>query len=296
MTKMQKPFLKWVGGKSQILGIITSKFPREMNNYHEIFLGGGSVLLGLLSLQQTEAIVVKDKIYAYDANESLINLFKCVQQNKDELFEIITKFRDEYHSLKGDIINRKPQNLLEAKSSKESYYYWIRNRFNSIDKHTIESSALFMFLNKTGFRGLFREGPNGFNVPYGHYKITPTIISKDVLDDVSKLISNVEFICCDFTKSLERVKSGDYVYLDPPYAPINSKSFVGYTKSGFDMKSHKMLFDILNANKINFSMSNAKVQVVTDAFKDFRSVDIIAKRSINSKNPGSTSTEILIFN
>ena len=293
---IQKPFLKWVGGKTQIIHDIIQKIPTEFNNYHELFLGGGSVLFAVLSLQRQGKITIKNKLYAYDINESLINVYKHVQSNKDELFQFITFYINEYDSITGVIINRKPASIEDAKTSKESYYYWIRNKFNNIDKQSIESSALFMFINKTCFRGMYREGPNGFNVPYGHYKKTPTIITEHDLTFISDLIKDVEFIQSDFSSSFQNLNTGDFVYLDPPYAPENDKSFVGYVADGFNLDMHTKLFDeITKMNDIHFVMSNAKVDLVTDYFKDYNCVDITARRAINSKNPGSTTTEVIIY-
>lgn len=298
--KIQKPFLKWVGGKTQIIDNIISKIPKEINNYHEIFLGGGSVLLAVLSLQKQKKIIIKNKIYAYDINSALINVYKNIQSNKDELYKYINFYIGEYDSIKDIIkekINRKPTTIEEAKKSKESYYYWIRDKYNKINKNTVECSALFMFINKTCFRGMFREGPGGYNVPYGHYKKTPTIISLEDLNIISDLIKDVEFIQSDFSESIKNVKEKDFVYLDPPYAPENSKSFVGYVADGFNLEKHKLLFsEIKKLKEINFVMSNAKVDLVMKNFKDYNCEDIIARRAINSKNPGSTTTEVIIYN
>ena len=296
-NKLQKPFLKWVGGKTQIINDIISKIPTEMNNYHELFLGGGSVLLSVLSLQKQNKILIKNKIYAYDINNDLINVYKNIQNNKEELYKIINLYINEYNSITGSIINRKPISIEESKTSKESYYYWIRNKYNKIDKNTIECSALFMFINKTCFRGMYREGPNGYNVPYGHYKKTPTIISKTDLDYISDLIKDVEFKHNSFTDSIKNVNEGDFVYLDPPYAPENSKSFVGYNADGFNLETHKLLFnEIKKLKNIKFVMSNAKVDIVTNSFKDYNCHEIVVRRAINSKNPGSTTKEVIIYN
>jgi len=295
--KIQKPFLKWVGGKTQIIDNILLKIPTEMNNYHELFLGGGSVLLTVLSLQKEKKILIKNKIYACDINKDLINVYKNFQNNKEELFKYIGKYFKEYDNIKGSVINRKPASLKEAKTSKESYYYWIRNKYNTINKDTIECSALFMFINKTCFRGMYREGPNGYNVPYGHYKTTPKMITKTELDIISELIKNVEFIHIDFSKSIKNVKKGDFVFLDPPYAPEKTNSFVGYVGKGFKLEMHKLLFDeIKKLEKIKFVMTNSKVDLVIENFKGYKSEDIIARRAINSKKPGSTTTEIIIYN
>jgi DNA adenine methylase len=297
--KLQKPFLKWVGGKTQIINAIMNKFPRKINNYHELFLGGGSVLLALLSLQKHGEITVKGKIYAYDINKTLINVYKAIQDHKDELYEYIDTYISEYDSITGDVINRNPQTIEEARTSKQSYYYWVRNRYNNMDKDTLECSALFMFINKTCFRGIYREGPNGYNVPYGHYKKTPTIISKTELDNISALIEGVEFIHSDFSSSIQNVGRDDFVYLDPPYAPENEKSFVSYVSDGFSLEMHKKLFnEVKNLSKVNayFVMSNANVELVTKNFEDYDYEEIIARRAINSKNPSSTTIELLISN
>ena len=296
---IQKPFLKWVGGKSQIINEVTSKFPNEINNYHEIFLGGGSVLFALLSLQKEGKVEIKGQIYAYDLNESLINIYKNIQSNREKLFEYIEKYWKEYDEITGNEINRKPETLKDAKKSKESYYYWVRNSFNKMNKSSIEHSAIFIFLNKTCFRGLYREGPNGFNVPYGHYKKTPSMITKEELYNISELIKNVIFKCCDFDVSLSNVSKNDLMYLDPPYAPENSKSFVGYTTDGFSIEMHNKLFKkIIEKEKsgIAFILSNSKVDMVINYFKDYEIEDVIARRAINSKNPESKTTEVIIYN
>jgi len=295
-SKIQKPFLKWVGGKSQIINDIIAKIPEEMNNYHELFLGGGSVLLAVLSLQKQNKIIIKNKIYAYDINRELINLYKHIQSNKDELFQFINLYRQEYDNIKNTIVNRKPTSIDEAKTSKESYYYWIRNKYNHVE-NCIERSALFIFLNKTCFRGMYRESSNGFNVPYGNYKTTPVIISEDDLNYISDLIKDVEFQHCSFIDSIKNCQEGDFVYLDPPYAPENANSFVGYVADGFNLETHKTLFsEIKKLHNIKFVMSNAKVELVTDTFKEYNCIDIIARRAINSKKPGSTTTEVIIYN
>ena len=168
-----------------------------------------------------------------------------------------------------------------------------------MDKTTVECSALFMILNKTCFRGLYREGPNGFNVPYGHYKKTPTIISKKDLDEISNLIKDVEFLEMSFVKSILRATQGDFVYLDPPYVPVDVKSFVKYTADGFDLETHKKLFDEiveLNKKKIRFVLSNAKVDMVVNYFNEFNIEELVARRAIHSKNPNSTAVEVIITN
>jgi DNA adenine methylase len=297
----QKPFLKWVGGKTQILSEILKKFPTEINTYHEIFLGGGSVLLGILTLVNENIINIKE-IYAYDINKPLIYLYKNIQTKVNEFIKEITKIVDEYNNVTGEIINRKPKNINEAKTSQESYYYWIRQQYNKLnenEKTTVIGSAYFLFLNKTCFRGIFRLGPNGFNVPYGHYK-NPAIFSTENIKTISKLIKNVNFINSSFEQSLLNVKKNDMIYLDPPYVPLNATSFVGYTADGFEGTMHKKLFEMLEELKnknINWMMSNSDTTLVLDSFKDIKKYiieKILCRRAIHSKKPESKTNEVII--
>jgi|SRR6056300_742133 DNA adenine methylase len=278
-----KPFLKWVGGKTQIIQDVLGAFPSEINNYHEIFVGGGSVLLAAL-----EKVDVKGKFYAYDLNKILIDTYKDIQTRPKELQKEVSELFDVYDSLKGIEVNRKPTNENEALTSKESYYYWVRHLYNT---GAPKKTAMFVFLNKTCFRGVYREGPNGFNVPYGHYKTTPAVPD---LIKVSEVIQKVEFTHCDFREAMRRAKPGDFMYLDPPYAPETKTSFVGYTKDGFGMKDHEELFEMTKSSGIQFVMSNAGVDLVRDAFSDYTVTDIKARRAINSKNPASNTTEVIV--
>lgn len=298
-----KPIIKWVGGKTQIIYTIMGEFPTEINNYHEIFLGGGSVLLAFLSYVNEGIITVSGNIYAYDLNETLIYVYKNIQSNHEELYIEIRKLINDLNSCDDGEINRKPKNLHEAKESKENYYYWIRTQYNLLnhdEKKMPIGSAMFIFLNKTCFRGVFRVGPRGFNVPYGHYD-NPEIINKEHLDEIHNLIQNVVFTCCNFSISLNNIQNGDYTYLDPPYAPENEKSFVGYTENGFNLDNHINLFKMVNDLTINnkkIMMSNADVQLVCDNFNEriYNIVSIFCKRAINSKKPQSKAKEVIIKN
>lgn len=297
LDKFQKPFLKWVGGKSQILNTILEKFPKEMENYHEPFLGGGSVLLAVLTLKNLGIIKINKQIYAYDINISLIYLYRHIQSNPDDVLKKINEFMKIYDNITGNIINRQPKTIDEAKTSKESYYYWLRNIFNNSDKNTIESSALFIILNKLCFRGMFREGPNGFNVPYGHYKKTPTIITEKEITKISKLIKDVTFVSLSYSISMKNISNGDFVYLDPPYVPENSKSFVNYVSDGFTQDNHIELFLLIKKlENSKFVLSNSSSQIVYDNFSEYNILEIKARRAINCKNPGSTTKELVIYN
>jgi len=298
-----KPILKWVGGKTQILDKLIIEFPVEIRNYHEIFLGGGSVLLTLLSHAKNNIIKLTGNVYAYDLNEPLIYVYKNIQLNHDELYDEIQKMIVDLNLCNSNEVNRNPQNIQEAKMSKENYYYWIRsqyNKLNSDDKKTILGSAMFIFLNKTCFRGVFRVGPRGFNVPYGHYN-NPEIINREHLNEIHNLIQNVVFESCNFNVSLNNIASDDYVYLDPPYAPETETSFVGYTENGFNIENHNELFNLiheLTKNNKKIIMSNSDVKLVRDNFinSKYEITSILCKRSINSKNPDAKAKEVIIKN
>ena len=300
--KIAKPFLKWLGGKTQIIRTILNKTPCEFNNYHELFVGGGSVLLGILSLIQNKKIKINGNIFAYDSNEGLINTYKQIQKNKNKLCNIIQSYIQKYDScviIEKSEVNRNPETEEDAIKSKENFYYWMRKKFNRDKKNTVESAALFIVINKTTFRGMYREGPNGFNVPYGHYKTTPSMLTKRELTNISALIQNVKFICCDFEESFKNIQKNDYIYLDPPYAPETTTSFVNYNADGFGIEKHTKLFELIkmaDVDKVKFCMSNANVKLVSDNFKKYNIEQIKCKRSINSKNPQSTSTEVIITN
>ena len=290
-----KPILKWVGGKTQILEALFAKFPAEMNNYREIFLGGGSVLFALLSRIKFGKIRVNGAVFAYDANEPLIWVYKNIQSSPNELYDNIQALIQDLNECGDGTINRAPANIDEAKQSKENYYYWTRSEYNKCDQNSIMGSAMFIFLNKTCFRGLFRIGPHGFNVPCGHYN-NPAIIDKTHLNEIHELIQGVVFECCDFTESLAVVEPGDYIYLDPPYCKETETSFVGYTASGFGIERHKSLFNILHGLRNPFMLSNADVPLVRDQFSKYNITSLLCKRAINSKNPDAKAKEVIITN
>ena len=275
------PILKWIGGKRKLFKYIFSFFPKKMTNYHELFIGGGSVLLGLLEARKRNEIIVKKNIYAYDSNPILIAFYKQIQTDCNKLYIEVLK-------LKNDFVNQPTQ------EDKSLYYYNIRTLYNN-SEIDIEKIAMFVFLNKTGFRGLFRLNKKGeYNVPYGNYK-NPEIINEQHLKNVSELIKDVKFICSDF-EDLKNIKKNDFVYMDPPYVPSQKNGFVGYSKVGFVKEKHEALFKMCNKMKCKWVLSNSNTKIVREALKKFNIQEIIANRAINCKNPESKTKELIVFN
>ena len=257
---MSKPVLKWVGGKTQIIHKVLSNFPDEiLGDYYEPFIGGGSVLLSVIPR-------VKGKIYASDLNPHLIEMYKKIQNDPEGLITELS--------------------ILQNDTTEETYYNR-RNQYNSF-----QTPALFIYLNKVGFRGLYREGPKGFNVPYGHMK-NPTLMDPDNIRRVSLAIQNVEFSCLSYEKALNKTTINDFVYMDPPYVPENATSFTAYTRKEFN---HKEFFDKIKTLESRWVMSNSSVLFVHEAFKDFKIEEIPARRAIHSKDPSTMTTEVIIKN
>lgn len=302
-VKNPKPFLKWVGGKTQIIDAVLSKIPTDIHgSYHELFLGGGSVLFAVLCAIRAGNIRLSGSVFAYDANVPLIALYKNIQSAHHDVATAVTEIVAEFIACPVVGVVRHTTTTRDiALLNRENYYYWIRHLYNTmpeIERQSILGSARFLFLNKTCFRGLFRTGPNGFNVAYGHYK-NPEVVDVSNLQEIHELIQGVEFRACDFSASTQH--PGDFVYMDPPYAPENATSFTAYTREGFNTDQHIALFrhtHRLSDIGVQWTMSNADVALVRTNYtqEKYRIESIICRRAINSKRPDATAREVLITN
>lgn len=303
ISKNYKPFLKWVGGKTDIINDVFEKFPRSINNYYEPFVGGGSVFLKLLEKIDTGNITLRGNIFISDKNEVLINLYSFIKDDVDNLMKKTDEILSHYLMAKEIIYPPRFKYILNTKDNIEdviikgkSYiYYHYRNLYNETTDKMLKS-VLFLFLNKTCFRGLFREGKNGFNTPYGNYK-NPSFYKKDNFLHLSKIFRkhNVSFKHQDFS-DLKDFNNSDFLYLDPPYFPINEKSFLAYTNDKFD---HDKLLEFcvyLKKNEIKFLHSNSNSSFNNENYKQFNISKIVCKRRINSKNPEKTVEELFIWN
>lgn len=293
------PFIKWVGGKTQILSSVLETFPQlNGKTYYEPFLGGGAVLFGLLASANKPAHII-----AADVNETLIYSYINIRDNIDTVISYLGLLKKEFETASENTVdtpNRKPLTLTDAKTCAESYYYWIRQQYNTLtDYKSPQASAYFIFLNKTCFRGVYRMGPNGFNVPYGHYN-NPAIFNTVELRTVSAAIKSVTFLCQPWQTTFAAAlsKKNCFIYMDPPYVPETATSFVGYTADGFSSDEHDKLFTVckeLIRQNIPFVMSNSDVPLIHSTLGKYTTITTInCKRSINSKKPDARTNEVLI--
>lgn len=291
-----KPFVKWAGGKSQLLKEIEKHYPFEdktITKYAEPFVGGGAVLFDILNKYKLK------EIYINDINKELINAYKIVRDNIYELIELLLDMQNEFIPLDND--NRK------------EYYYIKRELFNNLkinsdEKANIMKAALLIFLNKTCFNGLYRVNKKGqFNVPMGAYK-NPLICDENNLRIVSNKLRNVRIVCGDYSKSAEFIDNQTFAYFDPPYRPLTATSgFTSYAEGNFDDDEQRRLAEFVEVMgrvgaKTVVSNSDPKNADVNDDFFDriYSGLNIMrvqAARMINSKATARGNiNELLIYN
>jgi len=292
-----KPFVKWAGGKSQLLKDIKAGYPVELGKtitrYCEPFVGGGAVLFDIL-----ENFKLKD-IYISDVNEELINTYRVIREEPYKLITSLELMQDEYIGL--------------SLEERKLFYYKMRDRFNyekiNGNKSTnIDKAVLLIFLNRTCFNGLYRvNGKGEFNVPIGSYK-KPLICDKQNLLSVNKALYNVQIHCGDYKDSISFIDSNTFVYLDPPYRPLNeTANFTSYTETGFNENSQIELsrfVDSINVLGAKFIVSNSDPKnsdksddFFDELYKKYNIERVTAKRMINcnAESRGNIS-EILVTN
>jgi DNA adenine methylase len=272
MVLWVKPLLKWAGGKRSLTERIINLFSHteKSRSYHEPFFGGGAVFFNL----------EPKKGSINDINSRLMNFYKIVRDNPYELIEQASNYKYE-----------------------KTEYYRHRARFNEKPENKIEDAALFLYLNKTGYNGLYRVNSKGdFNVPFGRYK-NPTIINKDRALAASKILKNIKFHNEDFTYVINEVKKGDLCYLDPPYYPTSkTANFTTYSRGGFqfsDQKRLKKLCINLTDAGVQFVQSNSDTRLIKDLYEttEFELINLETTRLISSKVSSRRSGyELLITN
>ena len=268
------PMLKWVGGKRQLLPDIVPMINKKAPLYVEPFIGGGAVLF---NMQPKKAII-------NDYNQELINVYITVRDNLEELLDELR---------------------IHEENNSSDYYYEIRalDRAEEFAQMSnVEKAARIIYLNKTCYNGLYRVNMVGqFNSPYGKYK-NPNIVNEAVLRAISNYFNTNEITILngDYKEVLKDLEKEAFVYLDPPYMPISSSSFTGYTEGGFGYNSQvelKKECDKLNEKGIRFVQSNSDCEIIRELYKDYKIKTVKAKRSINSVgNKRGEINEVLIYN
>ena len=269
------PFLKWAGGKRQLLDKIIDRMPKSFNNYYEPFIGGGALLF---ELQPAKAVI-------NDINASLINAYITIAEKPFEFISAVIELDS------------------QIPEDGKTYYYSLRERYNNKlvkTEYDTELAALFVFLNKHCFNGLYRVNAKGlFNVPYNNSKRES--INKESIIAISEYLKNVKIVQGDFEKACNDAHRGDFVFFDSPYAPLNPTSFESYTKEGFDIESHKRLanlFKKLTDKGCHCMLTNHNTEFINDLYgnKGYKMDVVSVKRMINSNASKRVGEEVIIYN
>ncbi len=265
-----KPFVKWAGGKRQIIKILISNIPKSFGRYFEPFVGGGALLF---ELRPQKAVIS-------DINRELINAYNVIKSNVEELIESL----------------RKHKNTPE-------YYYTIRSS-NPETMTPVERASRFIYLNKTCFNGLYRENSKGeFNVPFGRYK-NPRICDEENLRAVSEFLNSIDItiLNCNYKETCELAKRGDFIYLDPPYYPVSkTASFTKYSKDDFTEKDQIELSEVfkeLDKKGCYVMLTNSNTDFIKELYKDYKIQELNTNRFINCKadRRRKANLELLITN
>lgn len=265
-------FVKWAGGKGQLLNQLIPLFPKKFNRYIEPFVGSGAVLFYILQKYPENEVIISD------VNKELITAYKIIQKNVEEL---IKKLKD------------------HKKKHNKEYYYKIRS-INPDTLNDVEKAARFIYLNKTCFNGLYRVNSKGeFNVPIGSYK-NPDVVQEEKLRTISKLLKKVKILNESFENVLKYAKKDDFIYLDPPYYPLNGNSFTTYHHDDFLDEAHKKLAEIFNelSKRGCFCMeSNSDTEFVKKLYLEHKISTVKANRLINCRSDGrGIINEVVIIN
>ena len=269
------PFVKWAGGKRQLIPQIRERMPEKYYDYYEPFVGGGAVIFDLLP---ANALI-------NDINKALINTYITICNEPDAFLKEV---------------NRLDNDMWE---DGKKYYYSIREHYNDKlmrSEYDVELAALFVFINKHCFNGLYRVNGKGlFNVPYNNSRRVS--VDEDVIIATSEYLRGVTIIDGDFEQACKNAKKGDFVFIDSPYAPLNPTSFESYTKEGFDIESHRRLarlYDELTKRGCYCMLTNHNTELINDLYgnKGY-TIDVVSvKRMINSDASNRVGEEVIICN
>lgn len=254
--------LKWPGGKSKVIPQISIYLPKTYNNYFEPFFGGGALFFYL----KPKTAVIND------VNETLMNLYEAIKKEPDTIIARLKELTDEHLTFNED--------------KRKVNYYHKRDEYNET-KNKIEKAALLVFLNKTGFNGMYRENSKGkYNIPFGKYA-NPTIFKESKIREVSLILENTEIKSGSYIKSILEAKPHDFIYFDPPYHPLSvTSSFTSYSKDDFTEKDQVELsktFENLDKKGCLVMLSNSDTPLIRELYKNYNIHEVQVARSINSK-------------
>lgn len=281
-----RPFVKWAGGKTQLLDALVERAPRDIDTYYETFLGGGAMFFRLLS----DPDLAPRRAVLNDLNRDLVTVYEVVRDQVEQLI---------------DHLGRTAEGYLAADDEERSrLFYAERSR---LPDGRLDVAARFIFLNKTCFNGLYRVNRKGeFNVPHGKYR-SPRILDEQGLRDASAAMREVEVTCADFEVALAAPRAGDFVYLDPPFEPLSkTSSFTGYTQGAFDRLEQRRLkwaVDDLTARGVRVMLSNSPQDYIRGLYTAdrgpyegarYRLDGVPARRAINSRGDRRGPIEELI--
>ncbi len=257
--QLPRPFLKWAGGKTQLLDALMRRKPATYAAYHEPFLGGGALFFGLY---RAHALT---EVFLSDSNRELIDAYIAVRDHVDEIIELLSEYPHE-----------------------EAFYYELRAK-DPWQLSLPERAARMIYLNKTGYNGLYRVNRQGkFNVPFGRYK-SPRYLDPDNLRAVSEALQLAEIRACSFDQAVEVAVEGDWVYFDPPYAPLSQTAhFTAYQPDGFSPADQTLLRDVclsLSERGVWVMISNSDTPLIRELYgrPPFNLYEVAARRAINSK-------------
>jgi DNA adenine methylase len=259
---LPKPFIKWAGGKGQLVAELLARAPERFSAYHEPFLGGGALFFAL----QRAGRLAGCRVVLSDANQELIDTYLAIRNQVGQVIELLRAHK--------------------ARHSSE-HFYEVRAQGPEQLRKRVERAARMIYLNKTGFNGLYRVNSKGkFNVPLGRYK-NPLICDEPNLRAVAKALQPVEIVRAGFEQVLERAKRGDFVYFDPPYVPVSATAnFVAYGKDGFSPQHQLGLaqtFAALAKRRVHVMLSNSDAPDVHTLYGAFQIDTVQARRSVNSR-------------
>ncbi len=259
---LPRPFLKWVGGKAQLLGALMPQVERAgaFGRYHEPFVGGGALFFELARLHK----LGRRKAFLSDGNRNLIDVYTALRENPDRVIALLEQHKTR-HS--------------------EEYFYAVRAE---VPADLTERAARIIYLNKTCFNGLYRENSKGeFNTPFGRYK-NPLICDAPNLRAVAKALERAQIECRPFESVLDKTKPGDLVYFDPPYHPVSkTASFTAYEKGGFGEREQRSLAEVfakLDRRGVKVMLSNSMTPLIRELYQDFEIAAVSAKRSVNCRS------------